>query len=264
MSMSKIQKSLYGGSLRLISRNLLLATLPERVSLKLNYIINFILRPLDQNLNKLCKYLAQIPQPVVLDIGGNIGLYAYAFSKVKNSSVFVYEPQPWNISYLKAAFNSINNVLVHPYGLSSSTEVATISIPFIRSLGPLGRLDALASLKSDSKEALGYSFVETNVELKHPNECPTIKQLSKLDCIKIDVEGHELSVIEGLSAIILKYKPLIYAESSNDNIIAVYELLKDLGYSQLAFASSSSCSSKYVSYRGLSIQEDSNYFFGPC
>ena len=67
-------------------------------------------------------------------------------------------------------------------------------------------------------------------ESKNPNivlALDTFKFDKKVDFIKIDVEGHELSAFEGMQNLLLKDKPLIWLE---DNIGNAVPYLKSLGY----------------------------------
>lgn len=51
-----------------------------------------------------------------------------------------------------------------------------------------------------------------------------------VDFIKIDVEGHELSVLRGLYRTIEKYRPFLYVETRNDTTESVPEYLDRLKY----------------------------------
>jgi len=53
------------------------------------------------------------------------------------------------------------------------------------------------------------------------------------DFLKIDVEGHEIQVLRGLSKTITKFKPTIFLEvhSAKIEVNALYDLIASLGYS---------------------------------
>ena len=51
-----------------------------------------------------------------------------------------------------------------------------------------------------------------------------------IDFIKIDVEGHELEVLQGARETLLKYKPTIFIETFPDKKTKVHEYLTNLGY----------------------------------
>ena len=263
--MPAITDSQYGGLSRLIIRNLMLRILPPKLSLALNYLTNFKIRQLDPKLNQLCTYLGSLDHPTILDIGGNIGLYSYAFSRVNSEPIIhVYEPQPWNANYLKKAFRHIPNVNIHSYGLSDSTADLTINVPYLKGFGVLGRLDALASISSISNDKNLLSK-QSNIHLRHPKDDNTLANINTVDCIKIDVEGHELSVVSGLADLIATFKPVLYIESSDSNVHQLYQLLQKLGYVQVINISCSSILNtvEMETDDKIKYQEDSNYFFVP-
>lgn len=51
-----------------------------------------------------------------------------------------------------------------------------------------------------------------------------------IDFIKIDVEGHELEVLQGARETLLKYRPVVFVEISSENKTKVHEYLTKLGY----------------------------------
>ena len=57
---------------------------------------------------------------------------------------------------------------------------------------------------------------------------------TKIDLIKIDVNGHELSVVKGLSKIIKRDKPALIIET-NDNIKIIENYLKKYGFKKYLF-----------------------------
>ena len=47
---------------------------------------------------------------------------------------------------------------------------------------------------------------------------PDVLDLKRLDCIKIDIEGFDLLALKGMSGLIEKFKPTIYAEFSREHM----------------------------------------------
>jgi len=51
-----------------------------------------------------------------------------------------------------------------------------------------------------------------------------------IDFVKIDVEGHELEVLQGAKETLTKFKPIIFIETFDDKKVKVDEYLTNLGY----------------------------------
>lgn len=58
---------------------------------------------------------------IVIDIGGNKGLYTEAILKLnRNSKVFIFEPSKFNLDYLNEKFHLNNTVNILPFGVGDS------------------------------------------------------------------------------------------------------------------------------------------------
>ena len=57
-------------------------------------------------------------------------------------------------------------------------------------------------------------------------------QLDGCDLLKIDVEGHELQVLQGARQTIKKFRPVIAIEVWDENFVPVAGLLEELGYTK--------------------------------
>ncbi|ABB39689.2 methyltransferase FkbM family [Oleidesulfovibrio alaskensis G20] len=163
----------------------------------------------------------------VLDIGGNIGYYTVMFSKIvgRSGKVITFEPTAHYRSILEKNVqeNQINNVLIRPEGLSDKAEKLTISIG-----SSTATLHAPEGQQIDSYEAIQLARLDDLVEQL---------DITKLDFIKIDVDGHEPSVLRGAQQTIKKFKPLILLEVSHlhyleGNVFAwdFYDYLSSLNY----------------------------------
>jgi FkbM family methyltransferase len=127
----------------------------------------------------------------VWDVGANIGSYALSFSgKVGGSGrVFVFEPSPVNLALLHRRTIAAENVVVLPFGLFDVNG----RLPFREESD--GTTSHVASHPGPS-DANGMITVNVRtgdgVILSGEAAFPNV--------IKIDVEGHELEVVRGLSA----------------------------------------------------------------
>jgi FkbM family methyltransferase len=128
--------------------------------------------------------------PLVLDIGANIGLYSQAILEANpNSRVFAFEPSEVARIQLENRFANNSNVTIVPLALSTDTTTQQL---WSDTLG-----SGLASLTRRRTQHFGFSFEESEVV-----EVTTLDSWRR-NCgispnlIKIDVEGHELDVIFG-------------------------------------------------------------------
>jgi FkbM family methyltransferase len=142
---------------------------------------------------------------VCLDIGSNIGQWTRPLSK-KFESVVCFEP---NLNFRECFEKNIQekNVLLWPYGLSNKEHKAK------------------------------QGFNSTVLQQEDGDiECRTLDSfgLTKVDLVKIDVDGFEIPLLNGARETLTKNNPVINIEMKRDkrsNIAQESEsILKDLGY----------------------------------
>lgn len=149
-----------------------------------------------------------------LDVGANIGFMSMALS-YSGCSVVAFEPQPELFKLLK---RNCPNAKCSPIALSD--EFAVGLMPRIR-YGDRGNYGGLGlGMKSD----LGTISVATQ-----PLDGTDV---TNINFIKIDVEGHELQVLKGATETILRDKPVMYIEDDRpEKSIELRKYIKHLGYS---------------------------------
>ena len=125
----------------------------------------------------------------VWDIGANVGHYAAIFSDRvgPNGHVVAFEPAPDTFSLLAAATEDRTNVTLVPCALGAERGTAPITIA----------ADATAGVHSlvtrDSAGAMAMVAVERGDDVRAERNLPVPT------VIKIDVEGFEYEVIQGLA-----------------------------------------------------------------
>ena len=154
-----------------------------------------------ENLYLLLKLLAQLPEPVVLDIGANIGNHTLAFA-TRARSVHAFEPIPYLFDMLSGnvARNGLTHVQVHNVALSDHEGSATINMVNAGNYGASSfdrRADGTTPV--EVKMVTGDAFVERN-------------RIARVDFIKIDVEAHEVFVLRGLMQTLRRDLPFITME----------------------------------------------------
>ena len=159
-----------------------------------------------------CSFLSENPS-LLVEIGGNKGEYAQEFLKrFPGAKVHIFEPSSYNVKILQSVFSSVPDVNIVASALSDAPGKLTLFAD--RTGSEMGSL---------SKRRLDHFGIEMNEEEEVPvlrfdeywhafsSSCPVI------DYVKIDVEGHELSVLEGFGDFLHQVK-LIQFEFGGANI----------------------------------------------
>jgi len=170
---------------------------------------------------------------VVYDIGAFHGLLTLLFARTARQ-VVSYEPNARNRARLleNIRLNNLRNVTIRPFALGAAASVATmVASP----LTPGG-----ATLQHDAAEILRSSnapLVSEEVSVTTLDEDIRDMSLPAPDFIKIDVEGFELSVLQGARETLSRLKPELFIEIHGQtmelkrkNVAAVVDCLNDFGY----------------------------------
>jgi FkbM family methyltransferase len=148
------------------------------------------------------------PDPVILDIGANVGAYAiWAFLKWPQATIHCYEPNPDNFSYLQQNLKNI-----HPDKKYRLYNVA---------VGKPNK-NKLYLGKHNCGECSLYQIGEQKDEYITVNTIPPT-ELLKADIIKIDTEGSELDILRGVS---LEYDAIAIEFHSESDRRKIDNLLK--------------------------------------
>ena len=154
----------------------------------------------------------------VLDIGANIGHYTLRFSELVGASgrVVAFEPIPATFELLAANVRlaAHPNVSLLNAAASDSTREARMAIPRFERTGLANYYQAHLS---DESEGMGVL-------------CMPVDALSlpgRVTLVKIDAEGHELPVVEGMKRLLGRDRPALIVEDSGPT---VGECLAAMGY----------------------------------
>jgi len=141
---------------------------------------------------------------VFVDVGANVGQHSLYMSRC-SAQVYAFEPYEPVRDRLVAqiSHNSIENIQIHPLGLSNENT----SLPFF---APTGNNAGIGSFDASSVEKGNKQIGE--LELVRGDDFFNTANLEKIDLIKIDVEGFEKPALEGLHKTLHKYRPLIVCE----------------------------------------------------
>ena len=147
------------------------------------------------------------PESFVLDIGANIGTHTIGIAPhVKR--VMAFEPDPDNFDLL------VKNV---------ATTMCSNVTP-------------VPAAASDVLDKVGTHFDYGKTRVTTTGETPAtpidmIEGLPRIDFVKIDVEGMELKVLNGMRQTIASHKPQMLIEMQDENVYAkTYDFLNGFGY----------------------------------
>jgi FkbM family methyltransferase len=165
-----------------------------------------------------------------LDIGGNIGLQSIRMSQCVGDTGKVYAFEP--LHYLQEKFrrnialNNVVNVTLFPFALANKAYEAEFSIE--KSSWNQGTFSLTNTVDGPEKQSVAVNVAD---------DIPEIQELESLDFIKIDVEGFEFQVMQGLKETIKKHRPRIIFEyddnywmKTGQRISDCYLFLQDLNY----------------------------------
>lgn len=143
---------------------------------------------------EISSFYSLIPNgKIFIDVGGNKGLYTEAILKrFEPLEIHIFEPSKINIEKLNSKFSKYDNIVINQCGLSN---VNTSSVLYSNESG-----SGLGSLTKRKLDHFGIDFsVEEKIKLLRFDDYWNINIKSEIiDLFKIDVEGHELEVLEGL------------------------------------------------------------------
>ena len=146
-------------------------------------------------------------RPVYMDVGTNTGFHLLAASGVAEEA---YGFEPWDKvrerAFVNLAANDMDHVKIFDFGLSNSDGQAAFIPPKFNNLG-VGAIAETAETKPESNDE--KHMVE--VPVKTGDRIVSTYNIEP-SLIKIDVEGHERSVLEGLHETINTYHPDVIFE----------------------------------------------------
>ena len=128
------------------------------------------------------------PGDVVWDIGANVGLYTERFLAHQASSVVCFEPAPDAVRILRQRFEPDSRVQIVPVALSVARGTARFTA---NGCAPTNRIAA-------ATEA-GPSI---DVPVLRADQAAAEYRLPSPNIVKIDVEGYELEVIQGMGSLL--------------------------------------------------------------
>jgi FkbM family methyltransferase len=165
----------------------------------------------------------------VVDVGASWGLFTchLAHRVGKSGRVYSFEPHPDNAPMLRKFAEARAHVHFSPLAVSDSAGYAQLLVP--------SQQKRLVTAQA----SLAHGFDGQGVDVKSV-EVPTVRlddaipSSVDVDFVKIDVEGHEMSVLRGGSAMFERSRPSILIEIEQRHLCVpitdVFQQLEELGY----------------------------------
>jgi len=151
---------------------------------------------------KYYQLLVEKNNPVVFDVGGHQGESVKFFrSLFESAEIYTFEPEPGNYEILKKVATDSK---VHAFNLAMSNVAATV--PFYKQ--DISHLGGLRPINEDSSDSLGYAERAKNEEIEVQSTTIDLfcaqRGIEYIDLLKIDVQGHEVEVLEGADRMLSK------------------------------------------------------------
>ena len=166
---------------------------------------------------RLFELAADLSCLVFLDIGANFGLYSiHAILNGRFEAVHAFEPDPRSLAFLRTNLHLngvLKRVLVHETALSAKDG----TVSFIGGGDAFTGQSRVTAIKTVDSEEIRAQRLDS------------ILRPEGALCIKIDVEGHELAVLEGARDLLEGNSWVIQVECLNESSAGVNDFLGDLG-----------------------------------
>lgn len=169
------------------------------------------------------------PEEIVVDVGAHIGRYTLLAAR-HASRVVSLEPDPSNFAMLKS------NIKLNHFANVTPLQLALTDMPGKRRFFLAGGGDTgTSSLESNWCWSLDAGVKRREVEV----ECETLDRLvdslnlERIDWLKIDVESHEVAVLEGAKKALARTNKLIL-EVAEGNESICKDLVRQAGFEMVS------------------------------
>ena len=151
---------------------------------------------------------------ICVDVGANIGVYALPMAKrlerLGGGSVYAFEPAPDTAAVLERETkgNDVHNLVVLPLALGARSGVL-----------PLRTSSQFSPHDVGVRSLFGDGIEVSRVEVVTFDSWLASTDLRRLDVIKIDVEGAEYDVLQGMRDALARFRPrCVVVEVAADNL----------------------------------------------
>jgi FkbM family methyltransferase len=156
---------------------------------------------------------------LAVDVGANRGYYSYFMSRTFEF-VEAFEANPSIVNDLRDY--AAPNVRINTIALSSDAGITNLYTPVVNG----SRYAGWATF--DRLSLTGFENIHV---MQVPTATLDSRKLRNVSLIKIDVEGHEVDVLDGARQTILQNRPTLIVEIKKHNREKAASVLDGIGYS---------------------------------
>ena len=188
--------------------------------------------PHDKDYYALKLFFSKNEKRSFLDVGGNIGLSTIGFRELgfKKNKIHIFEPDNNLIkSYLNKVSKNYKLLKIHPFGLSNKNISSSLYKAFYKNIF-FHFNNSFDKKYIQNKLYENYGSLSKKFKIKSKilklKKFDDLKLKDEICFIKIDVEGLDHLVLDGMKKLINKSLPIILIEYNLSNFSKVYTLLK--------------------------------------
>ena len=176
---------------------------------------------------------------VFLDIGANLGFFSLLAARLVGieGRVYSFEPIPANLSIMRRniALNRMSNITIVPKAISSSCGVEGI---WLTQHSGGATMDTVGVVPADARGKLEVERTSVDEWMDSVGQ-PAVRM------VKVDVEGAGMAVLNGMSRMLARFKPIVLVELDDPGVEGMTRKLSDfcewcrsIGYKQERLANS--------------------------
>jgi FkbM family methyltransferase len=182
----------------------------------------------EKELGDLLKKLIK-PDQLFIDIGANLGYFSLLVA-TSSPSVKVISFEPVDDLFRKIneniSVNNVKNIVPIHAAVGEKDEEKELFISAADNSG-----------MSSFQEPENYSGAKEKVKVVTLDDWIKTSRVSKVDIIKLDIEGSELAALNGMKEVLQNFKPLVIVEINPETLalfdlkpLNIYNYFKQLGF----------------------------------
>jgi FkbM family methyltransferase len=184
----------------------------------------------------------------VVDIGANLGYFTKNFARLaKNGKIISIEPVPQFFDTLDYFMKSFPNSTRYNVALGTKEGSITMVLPKSNGMIRTG-LPHIAESEAEKSQ-------HDTKEVKIVKGSELLSNLNRIDYIKCDIEGYELTVFQEIKPLLEKHQPFVQIEIAEKNMQEMLAIFESLEYSQFGIKDF-----KFIQEKGIQAEEGDLFF----